>query len=96
MQINHHHSSERMSKIVTHNKTVYLCGQVADSAQWDITEQSERCLAQIDQLLDEVGSSRSQILSTTIYLRDIKDFAAMNQVWDAWISGADKPARACV
>lgn len=90
-------STQRMSKIVKHNGTIYLCGQTAaDEASWDITEQTKRCLAKIDDLLAQAGSERDKILSTTIYLRDMRDFAAMNAVWDAWVAEGEKPARACV
>ncbi|MGH0002760.1 RidA family protein [Pseudovibrio ascidiaceicola] len=90
-------SNHRMSKIVKHNGTVYLCGQTAaDDPSWDITEQTKRCLAKVDALLEQAGSNRNKILSTTIYVRDMKDFAAMNAVWDAWVAEGEKPARACV
>ncbi|WP_109315430.1 RidA family protein [Pseudovibrio ascidiaceicola] len=90
-------SNHRMSKIVKHNGTVYLCGQTAaDEPNWDITEQTKRCLAKVDALLEQAGSNRNKILSTTIYVRDMKDFAAMNAVWDAWVAEGEKPARACV
>ncbi len=89
-------STERMSKIVKHNGTIYLCGQTASDPEWDITEQTERCLAKVDALLEEAGSDRNKLLSVTIYVRDMKDFAAMNAVWDAWIADYEKPARACV
>lgn len=89
-------STERMSKIVKHNGTIYLCGQTASDPEWDITEQTERCLAKIDDLLEEAGSGRNKMLSVTIYVRDMKDFAAMNKVWDAWVAECEKPARACV
>nr|MBX2869504.1 RidA family protein [Acidiferrobacterales bacterium] len=36
------------------------------------------------------------ILSTTIWLSDISDFAEMNAVWDAWVSPGNAPCRACV
>ncbi|MDL0254370.1 Rid family hydrolase [Clostridioides difficile] len=36
------------------------------------------------------------MLSVTIYLRDMKDFEAMNSVWDAWVEKGFEPARACV
>ena len=40
--------------------------------------------------------SRDELLSVTIYLRDIeRDFEGMNGVYDAWL-GTDKPTRACV
>lgn len=89
-------STERMSKIVKHNDTVYLCGQTASDPQWDIAEQTQRCLDKVDALLAEAGTDRNRILSVTIYVRDMKDFAAMNQVWDAWVADGEKPARACV
>ncbi|RQW64598.1 RidA family protein [Vibrio viridaestus] len=96
MTIERIESTERMSRIVKHNGTIYLCGQTAGDAEWDITEQTQRCLDKIDALLEKAGSNRDKILSVTIYLRDMKDFAAMNAVWDAWIENNEKPARACV
>ena len=36
------------------------------------------------------------MLSATVYVRDMKDFAAMNEVWDAWVPEGHAPARACV
>lgn len=89
-------STERMSKIVKHNGTIYLCGQTASDAAWDIKEQTQRCLDKVDALLAEAGSERNKILSVTIYVRDMKDFAGMNEVWDAWVADGEKPARACV
>ncbi|MAY40996.1 MULTISPECIES: RidA family protein [unclassified Neptuniibacter] len=96
MTIERIESTERMSRIVKHNGTVYLCGQTAGEAEWDISEQTQRCLDKIDNLLEKAGSSRNQLLSVTIYVRDMKDFAAMNAVWDAWVAECEKPARACV
>ena len=53
-------------------------------------------LAQIDALLAEAGSDKSQLLSATIYLPDIADFAAMNAVWEKWVVAGATPARATV
>ncbi|MEH6627493.1 MAG: RidA family protein [Motiliproteus sp.] len=96
MTIERIESTERMSRIVKHNGTVYLCGQTAGQADWDITEQTQQCLAKVDALLATADSHRDRILSVTIYIRDMKDFAAMNAVWDAWVADGEKPARACV
>ncbi|MGB0206167.1 MAG: RidA family protein [Neptuniibacter sp.] len=96
MSIERIESTERMSRIVKHNGTVYLCGQTAGEAQWDIQAQTQKCLDKIEDLLAKAGSSKEQLLSVTIYIRDMKDFAAMNQVWDAWVKDCEKPARACV
>ncbi|MCA9986591.1 MAG: RidA family protein [Anaerolineales bacterium] len=97
MSITRKHTSERMSKIVSHNGIVYLCGQVAADADADIQEQTRTTLAKIDGLLAEAGSSKEHILSATIYLRDIDNhFGLMNEVWNAWVPAGHAPARACV
>ncbi|WP_111495246.1 RidA family protein [Marinobacter bohaiensis] len=90
------HSTERMSRIVKHQGVIYLCGQTAGDENWDIAEQTERCLEKIKGLLEEAGSGVDRMLSVTIYVRDMKDFAAMNEVWDNWFAERPKPARACV
>ncbi len=86
----------RMSKIVIHNNTVYLCGQVAKDASADITEQTRTMLDKVDDLLAQAGSDRKHILTATLYIKDMQDFAAMNAVWDAWVIEGYSPARACV
>ena len=84
---------QRMSKIVKHNGTVYLCGQVG--AGDTVTEQTKDCLARVDSLLKQAGSSREQILQAIIWVADMDDFAEMNAVWDAWVPEGHAPARAC-
>lgn len=86
----------RMSKIVIHNDTLYLCGQVAKDAGADITEQTQTMLDKVDALLLEAGSDRKHLLSATVYIKDMKDFNAMNEVWDNWVIEGHSPARACV
>ena len=84
---------QRMSKIVKHNGTVYLCGQVGSGDT--VTEQTQDCLARVDALLKQAGSSREQILQAIIWVADMADFAEMNAVWDAWVPEGHAPARAC-
>jgi len=86
----------RMSKIVVHNDTIYLCGQVAKDANADIRGQTRTMLEKVDALLIEAGSDRKHILSATLYIKDMKDFSEMNEVWDAWVIEGYSPARACV
>lgn len=86
----------RMSKIVIHNDTVYLCGQVAKDADADIREQTLTMLEKVDDLLVQAGSDREHILSATVYIKDMQYFAQMNEVWDAWVVEGHSPARACV
>lgn len=96
MAIERIESTNRMSRIVKHNGTVYLCGQTAGDGELDIKAQTQLCLDKIDDLLAKAGSSRNQMLSVIIYIRDMKDFSGMNEVWDAWLKDCEKPARACV
>ena len=93
MSVERLHTGSRMSQIVVHNDTVYLAGQVGEGN--GITEQTKDMLQAVETLLAESGSSKSKILSATIWLADMADFAGMNAVWDAWIDPANPPARAC-
>ncbi len=93
MSIRRIEPGRRMSAAVVHGNTVYLAGQVGNPGD-DVTEQTKTVLSEIDRLLAEAGSDKSKILSTTIWLADMKDFAAMNAVWDAWVDPANPPARA--
>lgn len=93
MSITRLHSNARMSQAVIHGDTVYLAGQVGAPGQ-SVTVQTQTVLAQIEALLAETGSAKANILSATIWLADMADFAEMNAVWDAWLGGRDAPARA--
>lgn len=87
------HIGERMSKIVKHNGTIYLAGQVGNPGD-SMADQTKTCLENIDRLLAEAGSDKTRILQTTIWLADMKDFAEMNAVWDGWVPQGHTPARA--
>lgn len=96
MSINRHHSNQRMSQLVIHGETVYLAGQVAKDADANITVQTQQVLDKVDALLAEAGSDKSKILSAQIWISNIGHFAAMNEVWDAWVAEGNAPARACI
>lgn len=96
MTIERLETKQRMSRIVKHNGVIYLCGQVCADATQDITDQTQTMLDKVDLLLAQAGSDREHILSATIYLKDMKYFAAMNDVWDNWVPAGHAPARACV
>ena len=87
---------KRYSEIVIHNGTVHLAGQLADDYDGDIREQTRQTLANIDRYLAEAGSDKTRILSVTIYLKDMADYAGLNVVYDAWVAEGAAPARACV
>ena len=89
---------KRLSELVIHRAAglCWLAGQVADDPTADITGQTQQVLTQIDDLLFEAGTEKSKIVSVTIYLPDMADFAAMNAVWESWVVPAQTPARATV
>ncbi|HZG32059.1 RidA family protein [Sphingopyxis sp. YF1] len=93
MSITRIQAGPRMSQAVVHGDTVYLAGQVGAPGE-SVTRQTQVILGQIEALLAETGSEKAKILSATIWLADMADFAEMNAVWDQWIDGRDAPARA--
>lgn len=97
--IKRHNAGTRYSEAVIHNGIAYLCGQCCfegNEAEKDVKQQTEETLANIDRVLKEIGTDKTKVLMATIYLKDIKDYAAMNEVWDKWIAEGHYPARACV
>jgi enamine deaminase RidA (YjgF/YER057c/UK114 family) len=94
MSVKRLNAGPRMSGAVVNGNTVYLAGQVAEGAS--VKAQTEAVLKKIDDLLGAAGSSKANLLSTTIYLTDIRTFDEMNAVWDAWVSPGNTPARATV
>jgi len=94
MTIKRLQSNARMSQVVIHGNTVYTAGQVAEGDS--VTAQTEKILAQIDGLLADAGSDKSKLISATIWLTSMDDFAEMNAVWDQWVSPGNAPCRACV
>ncbi len=96
MRITRMETKTRMSRIVIHNDTIYLCGQVADDSTRDIREQTRTMLLKVEDLLEKAGSDKEHLLSATLYIKSMDLFAEMNEVWDNWVPQGHAPARACV
>ena len=96
MTIQRFNTGKRLSEAVVHGNTVYLAGEVPDDTSKDIGGQTEQVLAKIERLLKQVGSDKSKLLSAQIFLPDMKDFAAMNAVWEKWVVAGQTPARATI
>ena len=90
------HVAARYSEAAVFNGVVYLAGMVPECEATDIRSQTADVLQQIEQRLAEAGSDKTRILRTQIYLQDINDIAAMNEVWDAWVVAGSAPPRATV
>ncbi len=94
--INRYEGTGRMSRVVEHNGTIYLCGQTCADPEKNIKEQTADVLKKIEDLLEKYGSDKKHILSVTVYVKNISEFTQMNEVWDAWVEDGFEPARACV
>ena len=86
-------TTTRASKVLKYNGVAYLSGQVAEGTT--IQDQTRDCLAKVDTLLAEAGSSRAQMLRATIWLSDMSYFSGLNEIWNAWVPEGHAPARAC-
>ena len=96
MSIKRHNAGPRMSQAVEHGNTVYLAGLTADDRTQDVKGQTKQILDKIDALLKAAGTDKSKVLSANIWLTDISTWSQMNEVWDAWVSPGNTPARATV
>jgi enamine deaminase RidA (YjgF/YER057c/UK114 family) len=96
MTITRHNAGPRMSQAVVHGDTVYLAGQVAGDPSAGVKGQTEQILKKIDGALASAGSSKSKLLSATVWLANMGTYDEMNAAWDAWVDPANTPARATV
>jgi 2-iminobutanoate/2-iminopropanoate deaminase len=89
------------SQAIKANGFVFLSGQIPlDPAtqqvvEGDIAIQTERVLENLKGVVEAAGSSLQQVLKTTVFLADMNDFVAMNEVYARYFS-AHKPARSTV
>lgn len=89
------------SQAVTANGFVFTSGQIPiDPATGQfvpggIAEQTQQVLKNLSAVLEAAGSSLQQVVKTTVFLADMQDFTAMNEVY-ATFFGAEPPARSTV
>lgn len=89
------------SQAIVADGVVYTAGQVALDPQSGalvgatIAEQTEQVLKNLSAVLAAAGSSLGQVVKTTVYLADMADFAAMNEVYTKHFGG-HRPARSTV
>jgi enamine deaminase RidA (YjgF/YER057c/UK114 family) len=88
-------TNTRRGRAVVYNGMIFVGGQAANDRNQDIRGQTKQTLAKIEKVLSDAGSDKSRLVSAQIWLKDIaKDFAGMNEIWDAWIGPEGAPARA--
>ena len=89
------------SPVVAYGDLLFLSGQIPlDPATGElnrggIEEQARLVLENIAAVLKDAGSSRDNVLKATVFLRDMNDFARVNEVYKTFFTG-DYPARTCV
>jgi 2-iminobutanoate/2-iminopropanoate deaminase len=80
---------------------VFTAGQIpldpatGELGEGDIALQTERVLHNLGAILDAAGSAPDRVVKTTIFLKDLSDFAAVNEVYGRFF-GAHRPARSTV
>src|SRR5439155_26517630 len=93
-----HKEIEPYSQAIVSDGTVFTAGQIALDPKTgaivgtSTAEQAEQVLNNLDAILKAAGSSLALVVKTTVYLLDMADFPAMNEVY-AKHFGAHKPAR---
>ncbi len=89
------------SQAIVHNGLVYTAGQVpfdpgsGELVEGDIGRQTDQVFDNLDAILTAGGASLSTVVKTTVFLQDMNDFAAMNEVY-ARRFGNHRPARSTV
>lgn len=85
----------RRSRAVVYNGTVFVGGMTADDRSLDIAGQTRQTLEKIEDYLAKAGTDKSRLLTAQIWIKDLdRDFAAMNEVWNAWTAPDAAPTRA--
>ena len=85
----------RASQLVLVDGRIETSGIVALAPQQAIAEQTRCVLQQLEQWLAQVGAGQANLTRMQIWLADMSEFDAMNEVYDAWV-GDQPPVRACV
>jgi 2-iminobutanoate/2-iminopropanoate deaminase len=89
------------SQAVVHGELVFTAGQIpldprsGEMVEGSIADQTRRVFDNLRAVLEQAGASLSTVLKTTVFLKDMDDFAAMNEVY-AEAFGDHRPARSAV
>jgi 2-iminobutanoate/2-iminopropanoate deaminase len=89
------------SQAIRANGFVFISGQIPldpktqQMVEGDIASQTERVIENLKGILEAAGSSLHHVVKTTVFLKDLNDFAAMNGVYARYFT-AQQPARATV
>ncbi len=89
--------------IVASGEMVFASGQVALDpssgalvGEGDVAVQTKQCLDNLGAVLAAAGATMADVVKTSVFLKDMNDFATMNGVYATYFDEATAPARACV
>ena len=85
-----------MTRAVVHGDRVFLAGLTAADTTQDVQGQTRQILERIDHYLREAGTSKSNLLTANLWIKDMAMFRDMNSVWNEWVDPQNPPCRACV
>ena len=88
-------NSKRWSDVVIH-AGVARWVEVAEDPTQDSRGQIAQVLHQIEATLQQLNTSRNNLLEILIFLADLNDSKILNELWDAWVPQNHPPIRACV
>lgn len=88
-------SVDTRSHMVVHDGRIFTVA-TSQKKPASLYEQTCEALAMIDAALAEAGSSKSKILSATVFITDMGLKSDMNRAWDEWVDRANPPQRACI
>jgi 2-iminobutanoate/2-iminopropanoate deaminase len=89
------------SQAIVHGGLVFTAGQIpldprtGELVEGDVRRHTEQVFANLRAVLEAAGASLSTVVKTTVFLRDMNDFAAMNEVYGEAF-GDHRPARSTV
>ena len=79
---------------------VFVSGQIPTDENGNLPEgieaQAEQSIKNVKTVLENAGSDLAHVLKTTVFLKNMDDFARVNEVYARWFDGEVKPARSCV
>lgn len=96
MNIHRINPCRRWSDITVFNGIAHFVEVAESDTEEGIKGQVQQIFDQAEQALEKIGSSRSSVLSVTVYLTDFANLEALNEVWDNWFPVGCAPSRACV
>ena len=95
MDIKRLNPAPRWSDATVFNQIVHFVEVPADTSA-GFEDQLAQLLSQAEVTLGKVGSSKSHLLSATIYITDFANLPALNAAWEAWLPILCAPSRACL